>query len=76
MIKWFKKRSPSWTERFWTHDALLAYIVRDCVPKEMRLEVRKMIQEATGTNWNRDDDFLAFGAGLWLKDKIEGNTKK
>lgn len=76
MIKWFKKKFPSWSERFCTHDALLSVIVRYYVPEEARPEVRKMIQEATGTNWNHDDDFLVYSAGVYIDDKIRRNKIK
>ena len=76
MITWFKKRFPSWSDRFWTHDALLAFIVRYYVPKDARPEVRKMIQDVTGTNWNHDDDYLAFVSGVWIEDKIRRNMNQ
>jgi hypothetical protein len=76
MIKWFKKRFPSWREMFCLHDALLTVIVRYYVPKEVRPEVREMIQEATGTNWNHDDDFLVYSAGVYIDDKIRRNKVK
>ncbi len=76
MFKKLKEEKAHWYDKFWLHDALLAYIVRYYVSENERDEVREMIQKATGTNWSHDDDYLAFVSGIWITDKIKRNKVK
>ena len=76
MFKKLKEEKTYWYDKFWLHDALLAFIVRYYVSEDIRDEVREMIQKATGTNWNHDDDYLAFVSGVWIEDKIRRNMNQ
>ena len=73
MFKKLKEEKAYWHDKFWLHDALLAFIVRYYISEDKRDEVRKMIQDATNTNWNHDDDHIAFMSGMWIEDKIKRN---